>query len=163
MDTEDKLYRDLQIHLDKQTLGFPKTESGSDIRLLKQLFKPKQAEMAMLLTYKYEPLEQIHKRGLKRGKSIEEIDSVLDQTAKRGVIGYREKDGVKQFRNIPLIVGMGEAGMYKPKPEFTAAFGEYAKDGLFFKDFINTSQIYLKFYYIVMLSKNIVISDNYKM
>jgi hypothetical protein len=28
---------------------------------------------------------------------------------------------------------------------------------------LNSSQIYLKFYYIVMLSKNIVISANYKM
>ena len=138
MNTGEKVYRDLQIHLDEQTLGFPKTDSGSDIRLLKQLFHPDQAEMAMLLTYKFEPLEQIHKRGEKVGKSIEEIERVLDGTAKRGVIGYREKDGVKQYRNIPLIVGMGEAGMLNPTPEFDAAFLEYAADGLFFRDFIST-------------------------
>ena len=139
MDTEDKVYRNLQIHLDEQTLGFPKTESGSDVRLLKTLFQPEQAEMAMLLTYKYEPLEQIQEHGKKVGKSAEEIERVLDGTAKRGVIGYREKDGVKQYRNIPLIVGMGEAGMHNPTPEFDAAFHEYAEDGLFFRDFINTA------------------------
>jgi hypothetical protein len=56
MSGEDKIYRDLQIHLDKETIGFPKTPSGSDIRLLKQLFTPAQAEVTMLLTYKPEPL-----------------------------------------------------------------------------------------------------------
>jgi hypothetical protein len=138
MNTEDKLYRDLQIHLDKETIGFSSTESGSLIRLLKQLFLPKQAQIATLLTYKYETLEQIQERGRKMGKSIENIDRVLDQTAKRGVIGFRERSGVKQYRNIPLIVGMAEAGMQNPTPEFGAAFHEYAENSLFFRDFINT-------------------------
>ena len=138
MNTEETLYRDLQIHLDEQTLGFPKTESGSDIRLLMQLFHPEQAEIATLLTYKYEALDQIQERGTKIGKSIKEIERVLDQTAKRGVIGFRERDGVRQYRNIPLLVGMAEAGMLNPTPGFFPAFGEYAEDGLFFKDFINT-------------------------
>ena len=75
MNTEAKLYRNLQIHLDEQTIGFPSTESGSDIRLLKQLFDPEEAETATLLTYKYEALKQIHKRGEKIGKSIKEVDT----------------------------------------------------------------------------------------
>jgi len=138
MNTEDNLYRDLQIHLDEQTLGYPQTESGSDIRLLKELFYPEQAEMAMLLTYKYEDLEKIQERGGKIGKPSEEIERVLDETAKRGVIGFRERGGVKQYRNIPLLVGMAEAVMLNPTPGFFAAFREYAEDGLFFRDFINT-------------------------
>ena len=138
MNTDEKLYRDLQIHLDEQTIGFPATESGSDIRLLKQLFHPEEAETATLLTYKYEALEQIHQRGEKIGKSIEEIELVLDKIAKRGVIGYRKKNGVKQYRNIPYIVGMLEAGLHKPTPEFIAAHIDYSEDGAFYKDFINT-------------------------
>jgi electron transport complex protein RnfB len=138
MNTEDKLYRDLQIHLDEQTIGFPATESGSDIRLLKQLFHPEEAETVTLLTYKYEALEQIHERGKKIGKSIKEIERVLDKVAKRGVIGYRENNGVKQYQTIPYIVGMLEAGLHKPTPEFIAAHIEYSGDGAFYKDFINT-------------------------
>ena len=71
MSTEDKLYRDLQIHLDDQTIGFPSTESGSDIRLLKQIFPSEQAKVAILLTYQYEPLEMIHERASNKGISIE--------------------------------------------------------------------------------------------
>ena len=138
MNTEDKLYRDLQIHLDNQTIGFPATESGSDIRVLKQLFPAEQAKMAMLLTYKYETLEQIYERAKEEDVSMEELERVLDETAKRGVIGFRKKDGVKQYRNIPYVVGMLEAAVHNPTPEFLSAHTEYSEDSLFWKAFLNT-------------------------
>jgi NAD-dependent dihydropyrimidine dehydrogenase PreA subunit len=138
MNAEDKLYRDLQLHLDDQTIGFPATDSGSDIRLLKQLFPPEQAKMAMMLTYKYETLEQIHERASEIGVSMEELERVLDETAKRGVIGRRKKEGVKQYRNIPYIVGMGEARAHNPSPESTKAAEDYHQDGVFWGAFLNT-------------------------
>ena len=79
MSTEDQLYRALQVHLDKETIGFPATESGSDTRLLRQLFLPDQAEAAMLLTYRYESIEQIHARSEGAGKSIGELEAILDR------------------------------------------------------------------------------------
>lgn len=138
MNAENKLYRDLQKHLDEQTIGFPKTESGSDIRLLKHLFHPKEAEMAMLLTYKYEPIEKIEERGKKIGQSIEEIERVLDRTARRGMIGYREKDGVKQYRIIHYAYGMLEVALLNPTPEFLKAHKEYSEEGTFWKEFLST-------------------------
>ena len=117
MSENDELYRDLQIHLDKQTVGFPATKSGSDIRLLKQLFPPEQAKMTMMLTYKYTSLAEIHERAKKEGYSIEEVEQILDVTARRGVIGNRTKDGVKQYRNIPYVVGMAEAAAFEPSRE----------------------------------------------
>jgi len=35
MSDTDKIYRNLQIHLDKETFGFPAAKNGSDIKLLK--------------------------------------------------------------------------------------------------------------------------------
>ena len=142
MDSEDKLYRNLQIHLDRQTIGFPETKSGSDIALLKQLFTPEQAEITMMLTYKSESLEQIQERAKKIGKSAEETERLLDATAARGVIGSRKKNGVKHYRTIPLLVGMLEgAAITTPpdsKPALAAASGQFFQDGLFLRDFINT-------------------------
>ena len=138
MSKEDQLYRDLQIHLDTQTLGFPATESGSDIRLLKELFTPEQSEVAMMLSYRYESLEQICERSKQGGKSIEEIDRLLHETAARGVIGYRRKGGVEQYRNIPYVVGMLEGAMHNPTPGFFSAHVGYAKDGLFWNAFLKT-------------------------
>jgi electron transport complex protein RnfB len=138
MNTENQLYRDLQVHLDTQTLGFPETESGSDIRLLKELFTPEQAEVTMMLTYRYESLEQIYERSKKDGRSIQEINRLLHETAAKGVIGYRKKDGVEQYRNIPYVVGMLEGAVQDPTPGLISAHIEYATDGLFWKAFLNT-------------------------
>jgi electron transport complex protein RnfB len=142
MDSEDKLYRDLQKHLDKQTIGFPETKSGSDLALLKQLFTPAQAEITMMLTYKSESLEQIQKRAKKIGKSIEETERLLDETAARAVIGFKLKDGKKQYRTIPYVVGMIEGAFITATPESLPALGaahaKYSEDGLFWRDFINT-------------------------
>ena len=49
---EIKIYRLLQRHLDKQAVGFPAAWSGADIRLLKRLFSPDEAKLALHLSYK---------------------------------------------------------------------------------------------------------------
>jgi Pyruvate/2-oxoacid:ferredoxin oxidoreductase delta subunit len=138
MSVEDQLYRDLQIHLEKETIGFPPTGSGSDIRLLKELFPPDQAEAAMLLTYRYESLEQVYARQEGTGRSLEEVEGILDQAARRGVVGYKKKDGLKLYRNIPFVVGMAEAAAFNPTPAFAAAAIEYAGDSTFWTAFLNT-------------------------
>src|SRR4030042_493160 len=102
----EKIYRDLQMHLDNQTIGFPEARSGSDINLLKQLFTPTQAEIVMMLTHRFEFLDQIQERAEKKGKSIEETERLLDETADRGVIGRRKIKGAKQYKTIPYLVGM---------------------------------------------------------
>ncbi len=138
MNNEDKLYRDLQIHLDKQTIGFPETKSGSDIALLKGLFTPDQARITMMLTYKNESLEQIQERAQKIGKSAAETERLLDETAVRGLIGFRKKDGRKQYRTVPYVIGMLEAAAHGATPELISAIVKYNEDGLFWRDFIHT-------------------------
>ncbi|MFX1453041.1 MAG: ATP-binding protein [Promethearchaeota archaeon] len=138
MSKNDDIYRELQIHLDKQTVGFPATKSGSDIQLLKQLFPPEQAKIAIMLTYKYNSISEIHERAKKFGISIEELERILNETASRGIIGYRNKDGVKQYRNIPYIVGMSEAAAFSPSPELFKAMEAYSNDRLFWISFIRS-------------------------
>jgi Na+-translocating ferredoxin:NAD+ oxidoreductase subunit B len=122
MGETDDVYRALQEHLDKQTLGFPAIKSGADIRILKSLFTPEQAEMAMMLTYKYESLDQIYERVKGSGRSIGETERILQETAARGVIGRRKRNGTKQYRNIPYLVGMAEGGLsIDPTPELVSA------------------------------------------
>ena len=49
MDQDEKIYRELQRHLNRQAVGFPATRSGADIKLLKHIFSPRDAEMATCL------------------------------------------------------------------------------------------------------------------
>jgi len=138
MGSVDQIYRDLQKHLDEQTVGFPATESGSDIQLLKQLFPIDQAKAAVTLTYKFEPLPQIQERAKNIGCTVDDLEGVLDETARQGMIGYRKRDGVKQFCNIPYIVGMGEAAARNPTAEAVEAATKYSEDGLFWGAFLTS-------------------------
>jgi hypothetical protein len=47
MASEADVYRRLQQHLDRMPVGFPATRSGVEIRILRQLFSPEAAEIAL--------------------------------------------------------------------------------------------------------------------
>jgi len=63
---DSDIYRKLQKHLDQMPIGFPRAESGSDIRLLKHLFTLEEAKIAIFLNFGWyrdiEPLDQIYGR-----------------------------------------------------------------------------------------------------
>ena len=62
MKSDNKIYRKLQLHLNQQPVGFPRGRSGEDIRLLKHLFTPDEARLALYLTHKHATLSEIQNR-----------------------------------------------------------------------------------------------------
>ena len=48
---ENEIYRKLQTYLDSLPVDYPQTESGVEIRILKQLFSPQEAEIALNLKF----------------------------------------------------------------------------------------------------------------
>jgi len=62
LETNDKVYIDLQRHLDRQAIGFPATKSGAELRILKHIFSPREAEIAACLSFKFEPIETVFER-----------------------------------------------------------------------------------------------------
>jgi len=138
MTDTDGIYRDLQIRIDEETVGFPATETGSDTRLLKSIFTPDQAEMAALLSHRYETVDEIMERSKEDIESREDAEKILDQSARRGMIGFKEEDDEKRYRLIPLIVGFGEAGSHNPTPEFGEAMAAYFAESTFWQDFLNS-------------------------
>ena len=136
--SEDDTYRNLQKYLDEKTLGFPATESGSDIRLLKQLFSPEQARATMYLTHKLEPIALIYERANKEEFTIEELERVLYEAAGRGLILFQDVGGTKHFKNLPYLVGFYELQLNNLTPEFRAAAGSYDADGAFLPTFLGT-------------------------
>jgi Fe-S-cluster-containing hydrogenase component 2 len=110
MDPENQIYCKLQKHLDnKLPGGFPPTKSGVEIRLLKQVFTPEEAEVAMQLSMKPEPLKRIFKRVKKSGISFEELQKLLDRMAHKGTLLVNEKGfSEKHYSNV----GFGAGGTY---------------------------------------------------
>jgi NAD-dependent dihydropyrimidine dehydrogenase PreA subunit len=84
MERENRVYVKLQKHLDKQAVGFPATRSGAEIKLLKHIFTPDEAEIACCLSYKFEPLETIFSRAGHLVDSPAEMEQCLDGIQKKG-------------------------------------------------------------------------------
>ena len=58
----EDLYRKLQQHLDRMPVGFPPTESGVELRILKQLFTVEEARVALEMSAVPEKLKVIRRR-----------------------------------------------------------------------------------------------------
>ena len=81
----ETLYRKLQQHLDRMPVGFPATESGVEIRILRQLFTPDEAELVFQASAIPEPAATIHRR-VKGGMTLAEVTNRLEQMAGKGLI-----------------------------------------------------------------------------
>lgn len=135
MSTDDTIYRLLQQHLDNQAVGFPSTKSGADIRLLKRLFTPEEAKLALHLTYKPAQRDLIIERAAAEF-SASQAESLLESMFQKGAIGWKEKAGVSFWYALPLLIGMYEAQDGNPSLEFLDDADAYMKTLSFGKSFL---------------------------
>lgn len=100
------VYQKLAKHLDDLPGGFPPTESGVELRILRRLFTPEEAELALHLTLIAEEPKVIARRA-KIGP--EEAADRLEEMAKKGLI-YRIASPDKPMRYMALqyIIGIWE-------------------------------------------------------
>ena len=92
MPQNDQVYIKLQKHLDRQAVGFPATKTGVEIRILKHIFIPEEAEIASLLSYKFEPLKIIFSRVEHLVESAAKLAKILDRIQKKGGIEFKIKN-----------------------------------------------------------------------
>jgi electron transport complex protein RnfB len=140
MDTTDRIYRDLQQHLDRQAIGFPATKSGAELRILERLFSPEEARLALHLTYKPAPLERICELAEGSGIPRDRVEGMLDNMARNGAIGHGEKKGTRYFWTMPFVVGMFEYQLKRLTPEFLGDAGQYMSDKAFGLAFLSTER-----------------------
>jgi electron transport complex protein RnfB len=109
MSTDDQIYRELQVHLDSGPAGFQASETGADIRLLKNLLTPEEAKIAtMLSTMKWEPIKVIYKRVRKSGMeiSLDELQKKLNHMVYKGtILVHSEAFGERRYRNVGVSAG----------------------------------------------------------
>jgi len=121
-------YRELQQHLDTFAIGFPATESGSDIRVLKHLFTPEEAKLATRLSEKYETVDAIYERAKDLVGSPSELKTILDNLVSKGSIHYRIRDGEKLYADAYLAVGMYEYQVNRLTKEFYEDISQYLEE-----------------------------------
>lgn len=138
MNKEKQVYVKLQQHLDGQAVGFPATRSGVEIKILKHIFRPHEAQIATCLSYRPEPLETVFGRAGHLVESIEALEKLLDGIQKKGGIEVKTKHGKKHYCNAPLVVGMYEMQLERLTPEFIENFNRYTKNKKFGIEFLST-------------------------
>lgn len=117
------VYERLREHLDKLPGGFPATESGVELRILKRLFTPEDAELAQHLALKLEPAAVIAERA---GISTEEAAERLKSLARKGLIfSIETPDRPHAYMASQFIVGIWEYHVNELDEDFIKNVEEY--------------------------------------
>ena len=117
-------------------VGFPSTETGIDIKVLKAYFTPDEALLATYLEYNPTSLKKIYSRAKNLGMTIEQTEQKLDSMVYRRIIyeDVNAKTGEKFYGNLPYAIGFFETHINRLTKEMAEAFDEY--DLPFIKEFL---------------------------
>jgi NAD-dependent dihydropyrimidine dehydrogenase PreA subunit len=122
----DPVFEKLADALNRLPNGFPRTQRGTEILILKRIFSPDEALIACQLFGTCESADTIAKRV---GLSREEAASTLTNMAKRGLVWSDRKSENLRFRLAPFIVGIYEAQLGNMDHEFAHLVEQYLADG----------------------------------
>ena len=117
-----EVYVRLREFLDKLPAGYPATDSGVEIKILKKLFTPEDADITMKLRSEPEDVAEIAER-LEMSES--EAAEKLEDMAVRGLI-FRTREGDEaRYMAFQFIVGIYEFQLNSMDLEFAELMEEY--------------------------------------
>ncbi len=116
------VYTRLREFLDKLPSGYPATDSGVEIKILKKLFTPGDAEFVMKLKAEPETAADVAKRlGMSESKAADKVEDL----AQRGLIFRVHEAGKVKYQAFQFIVGIYEFQAKTLDREFAELFEEY--------------------------------------
>jgi len=118
----DTVYQKLARHLDNLPGGFPATDSGVELRILKRLFTPDEAEIAASMTLLLEPAAAVAQR---LGREASEMEQALHQMSKKGLIIRSDQGGRNQYMAAQFVVGIWEYHVNDLDEQLIRDFNEY--------------------------------------
>ena len=115
-------YARLARHLDDLPGGYPSTPSGVELRILRRLFTPEEAALAVHLTLIPEEARVV---ALRAGLPLEEAEERLGGMDRKGIIWSTEQAGRRRYMAVHFVVGFWEAQVNRLTPELVRDFEEY--------------------------------------
>lgn len=116
-------YKRLAEKLDSLPNGFPATESGVELKILKKIFSPAEAEMALKVNMVPETAEAM---GQRLDMPVEELEPILDDMVRKGQIGSTRLQGRQVYMLFPFVFGIFEFQQSRLDKEFAELMEEYA-------------------------------------
>lgn len=100
------VYKNLATHLDQLPGGFPSTDSGIEIKILRRLFSEQEAQIAATLTLQLEEVQSIAPR-LEMSEAT--LSPLLESMSRKGLIFRRSKnDHPPRYMAAQFIIGIWE-------------------------------------------------------
>jgi Na+-translocating ferredoxin:NAD+ oxidoreductase subunit B len=135
----EEVYQRLAQHLDRLPAGFAATQSGVELRILRRLFTPEQAELATHLTLLAEEAAVIARRA---SLPLEETRQMLAEMAEKGLISdVRHRDGRVEYMAAQFVVGIWEYQVGRLTPELVQDVDEYFKESFPFETWSKNPQL----------------------
>ncbi len=122
----DSVYDRLADSLNALPNGFPRTQSGVEIRILKKMFSEEQAALAGQLRGEFESVDDIAAR---TALPVKEVTGRLLEMTRKGLVWFNKKDGRPAFRLAPFVVGAYEAQIDELDHEFAHLVEAYMLEG----------------------------------
>jgi hypothetical protein len=117
-------YEALAKVLDNIPNGFPATNDGAHLKILKWIYEPEEAELASKLKLSGETLEKLSKR-----LKIPEDDLLtkLETMKSKGQIHIRNSKKGNKYGIFPFVIGIYEDQVHRMDEEFSQLFENYIK------------------------------------
>ncbi len=122
-----EIYERLRERLDMFPQGFPKTKSGVELKILKELFSPEEAEIMLFLRPYPEPVAAVSER---MGRSESEMADILYQMSKKGLILRGTIQGQTFYFMAPWMVGIWEFQLKNLNQENIPLYEKFFEEGV---------------------------------
>ena len=138
---ENQIYNQLRQEIDERSfIRFPKTETGEEIEILKYLYAPEEAQIAIHLSALPESVKRIHKRLQKNNINIQKdkLGEILEDLFQRGIIlSYRHinsQTSKKKYELVHFAIGFYDFQIDRITKEFAESAEKYHQ-GEYYKTF----------------------------
>jgi electron transport complex protein RnfB len=122
----ENIYRHLQQRLDLYSMGFPATDSGVELEILRRLFSPEDAALFLALSHQLEAPAAV---GARLGQAPEAVGGRLENMAARGLVFRSAKEGKVRYGAIPFVHGIFEFQLPNLDRELAELMERYAVEG----------------------------------
>ena len=121
------IYERLRERLDMFPQGFPATKSGVELKILRQLFSPEEAETMFSLRPYPEPVAAISAR---MGREQSALAEILYDMSKKGLILRGAMQGHSFYFMAPWMVGIWEFQLNRLNQENIPLYEKYFEEGV---------------------------------
>ena len=123
----ENIYEKLRDRLDTFSSGYPKTDSGIEIDILKKLFTDDEAALFLEL---YPFLESPENVAQRLGRDQQTVAAIMDSMAKNGLL-FRQTSGAQTlYCAVPFVPGIYDFQLNTIDREFARQIEEYTDEAL---------------------------------